>query len=144
MVTKRQCVCGQRFSSEGEQTRHQSYCEDFKRAQARAQLVMPLETELGRLAKDAEIIASDLAAAFDRLLDADSAQVAYHVDLAQRHLESTTIGLRSLADKVTEVAKNRYALIDRLRGQTTELIERLQRYEATVKKAQARFRPRSA
>lgn len=140
----RSCTCNQRFSSEGELARHQNYCDTFKRADARAKLVVPLETELARLAKDAEIIASDFAAAFDRLIDGDSAEAAHHVDLADRQLESTIAALQHLADTTAEVAKNRYALIDRLRGQITELVERLQRYENTVRKARKYFRPRSA
>lgn len=144
MATQRSCICGQRFSSEGEQALHQRNCEAFKRDTARTQLVLPLETELDRLAKEAEAIASDFASAFDRLIDGNTSESAYHVQVAQEHLDGATMRLRELADKTIAVAKNRYVTVDRLRREITELVERLQRYEATIKKAKTYFRPRHA
>lgn len=135
MPTKRVCACGQSFSSEGEQSRHQLYCDEFKRRQTQERLVHPLQDELARIQREVSAISGDLTAAFGHLVGGNVTESIYFVDLAHRSLEHHTRALQDLADRTAEAAKNRYAIVNRLRTELTALVETFQRYDQIIANA---------
>lgn len=120
-IVYRNCVCGERFASEGELARHQKTCLVYLRAKVDAELIEPLRKEASRLDSEANGVYVGIAQAFGAFALGDGGEAKYKLKVARDQHEHALGYLSNLVGQAAEVAKNRHALISRLQAQLQEL-----------------------
>jgi hypothetical protein len=125
-IVYRSCICGQRFASEGELSRHQRTCQPYRQAVAHKEIVEPLYVELRRLDGEAGGIYVLLAQAFREHTLGRLADARYNGEVATERYQHLLVALSDLGQAVAAAAKTKEALVGRVQSNLKDLIWRVE------------------
>lgn len=123
-IVYRSCICGQRFASEGEMSRHQRTCQPYRQAVTHKEVVEPLYVELRRLDGEVGGIYVLLAQAFREHTLGHLAEARYNGEQATERYQHLLEELSALGQSIAAAAKNRDALVNRAQSNLKDLIWR--------------------
>lgn len=123
-IAYKSCICGQRFASEGELSRHERTCPEYRRAVAHKEVVEPLYVELRRLDGEVGGIYVLLAQAFREHTLGHLADAKYNGELATERYQNLLEELSVLGQSIAAAAKNKDALVSRVQSDLKDLIWR--------------------
>lgn len=123
-IVYKSCICGQRFASEGELTRHQRTCPDYRRTVAHKEVVEPLYVELRRIDGEVGGVYVLLAQAFREHTLGHLADAKYNGEMATERYQNLLEELSVLGQSIAAAAKNKDALVSRVQSNLKDLIWR--------------------